>query len=171
MNEISVRLRERYLSIAISAASALIYYFSNPRPQEYYDYTFRVAGRFLHGALGLNEQPPGWLNEFVPLGDSFYSVFPLGAVLTMIPAALLQAAGLVTVMPGALLGALCAGVSCYLLMAIAGRYDVEPTRRIVMTAGMIFGTWMWTNLTFAGAGQHALGFAVVGELGAIYFTV
>jgi len=30
---------------------------------------------------------------------------------------------------------------------------------------------MWTNLTFAGAWQLALGFAMVGELGAIYFTV
>jgi len=36
---------------------------------------------------------------------------------------------------------------------------------------ILFGTWMWTNLTFAGAWQLALGFAMLGELGAIYFTV
>jgi hypothetical protein len=30
---------------------------------------------------------------------------------------------------------------------------------------------MWTNLTMAGAWQLALGFAVIGELGAIYFSV
>ena len=40
-----------------------------------------------------------------------------------------------------------------------------------MVLGMLFGTWMWTNLAFGGAWQLALGFAMVGELGAIYFTV
>jgi hypothetical protein len=40
-----------------------------------------------------------------------------------------------------------------------------------MVLGVLFGTWMWTNLTMAGAWQLALGFAMIGELGAIYFTV
>ena len=40
-----------------------------------------------------------------------------------------------------------------------------------MVLGVLFGTWMWTNLTMAGAWQLALGFAMVGELGAIYFTI
>jgi hypothetical protein len=40
-----------------------------------------------------------------------------------------------------------------------------------MSLGIVLGTFMWTNLSFAGAWQLALGFAMVGELGAIYFTV
>ncbi len=35
----------------------------------------------------------------------------------------------------------------------------------------MFGTWLWTNLAMAGAWQVTLGFAMIGELGAIYFTV
>ena len=41
----------------------------------------------------------------------------------------------------------------------------------MLPLGILFGTFMWMNLTFAGAWQLALGFAMLGELGAIYFTV
>ncbi|MCE7962908.1 MAG: hypothetical protein DYH05_10485, partial [Acidobacteria bacterium ACB1] len=100
-----------------------------------------------------------------------YSVFPLGAVISMIPAAFLKAIGLIRDMPGAWIAAILAGATAWLLLAIAERYHAPRIRAILMTAGVLFGTWMWTNLTFAGAWQLALGFAVVGELGAIYFTI
>jgi hypothetical protein len=35
----------------------------------------------------------------------------------------------------------------------------------------IFGTWTWCNLGFAGAWQIALGFALLGETAAVYFTL
>ncbi|RIJ95462.1 MAG: hypothetical protein DCC44_02435 [Acidobacteria bacterium] len=155
----------------LSLAAAMIYFLSNPKPQNYYDYTFRVAGRLLSGAISLSEPPPPWLNEFVPIRGGHYSVFPLGAVISMIPAAFLKAIGLIRDMPGAWIAAILAGATAWLLLAIAERYHAPRIRAILMTAGVLFGTWMWTNLTFAGAWQLALGFAVVGELGAIYFTI
>ncbi|KXK02188.1 MAG: hypothetical protein UZ17_ACD001001558 [Acidobacteria bacterium OLB17] len=154
----------------LSLGAAVLYFFSNPKPQNYYDYTFRVAGRLLSGAISLSEPPPPWLNEFVPFNGGHYSVFPLGAVISMIPAALLKAIGLIGEMPGALIAAILAGVAAWLMLSIAEGYKVSQGRAILTTAGILFGTWMWTNLTFAGAWQLALGFAVVGELGAIYFT-
>ncbi|HVF30968.1 MAG TPA: hypothetical protein VNA22_08355 [Pyrinomonadaceae bacterium] len=111
------------------------------------------------------------MNEFVPFGGGYYSVFPLGSVISMLPFALLQAAGLIIEMPAAWLAALCAGVSCLFLMLIGQRYEIDRTRLIVMVLGILFATWAWTNLTMGGAWQLALGFAMVGELGAIYFTV
>jgi len=156
---------------ALSLAAAVIYFLSNPKPQNYYDYTFRVAGRLLSGAISLAEPPPPWLNEFVPFRGGYYSVFPLGAVVSMVPAALLKAIGLIRDMPGAWIAAILAGATAWLLLAIAEKYEVPRIRAILMTAGILFGTWMWTNLTFTGAWQLALGFAVVGELGAIYFTI
>lgn len=155
----------------LSVATAVIYFFSNPKPQNYYDYTFRVAGRMLAGGVGFDAPQPSWLNEFVPYGGQYFSVFPLGAVLTMIPAALLKAVGLITQMPGTFIAAACAGVICWMLLKIAERYEAPVSRQILMAVGVVFGTFMWTNLTFAGAWQLALGFAMVGELGAIYFTV
>lgn len=160
--------RERYY---IAAAAAVIYYFSNPKPQSYYDYTFRVAGNLLFGHIGFTQQPPSWLNEFVPYEGLYYSVFPLGAVVTMLPAALLKAVGLIADMPGSLLSALCAAVVAWFLLKFAAKYRSTRSRSLVMTAGILFGTFMWTNLTFAGAWQLALGFAMIGELGAIYFTI
>jgi len=156
---------------ALSVAAAIIYFLSNPKPQNYYDYTFRVAGRLLSGAISLAEPPPPWLNEFVPFRGEHYSVFPLGAVISMIPAAFLKAIGMIRDMPGAWIAAMLAGSAAWLMLSIAAKYKTPRTRAILMTAGVLFGTWMWTNLTFAGAWQLALGFAVVGELGAIYFTI
>lgn len=161
----------KYLAFALSLATAVVYFFSNPKPQSYYDYTFRVAGNLLSGKIAFSERQPSWLNEFVPFEGFYYSVFPLGSVISMIPAALLKAFGLVTEMPGAWISAILAGLVCYFCLKIAEQYDVTPTRRVLMSLGVVFGTFMWTNLTFAGAWQLALGFAMVGELGAIYFTV
>ena len=155
----------------MALAVGVVYYFSNPRPQYYYDYTFRVAGQMLNGALGLSTKPPGHLNEFVPFAGAWYSVFPLGSVLTMVPAAVLKYIGMIGNMPAASIAALLAAGICWLLLTIGSHYDL-PNKRVLLTSlGIMFGTWMWTNLTFGGAWQLALGFAMLGELGAIYFTV
>ncbi len=148
-----------------------IYYFSNPKPQHYYDYTFRVADNFLRGAVAFREKPPSWLNEFVPFEGNWYSVFPLGSVLTMIPFAFLKLVGAIKEMPASVIAALTAGAIGWFLFLISEHYDFERKKRILLVCAVLFGTWMWTNLTMAGAWQLALGFAVLGELGAIYFTV
>ncbi|MBS1794548.1 MAG: hypothetical protein JSS81_11875 [Acidobacteria bacterium] len=148
-----------------------IYYYCNPKPLDYYDYTFRVADNFLHGAIGFRNAPPGWLNEFVPFEGFWYSVFPLGGVVTMLPFALFKYLGLISEMPGSLIAALTAGGICGFLILIARRYTLGLSKLILLVCAMMFGTWMWTNLAMAGAWQLALGFAMLGELGAIYFTV
>jgi len=159
------------LYVVIAFAVAVVYYVSNPKPQGYYDYTFRVAANMLGGSVAFTEKQPSWLNEFVPFEGFYYSVFPLGSVVTMMPFALLKVAGFISDMPAAFIAALSAGLICLFLFLIGRRYGIDRTRLIVMTLGVLFGTWMWTNLTMAGAWQLALGFAMIGELGAIYFTV
>ena len=89
----------------------------------------------------------------------------------MIPAAVLKAIGLINEMPGAWISAILAGAAAWFLLSIGEKYKAPRSRSILMTAAVLFGTWMWTNLAFAGAWQLALGFAVVGELGALYFTL
>ena len=155
----------------ISLAAAVVYCVSNPNPQNYYDYTFRVAGQLLMGRTGFSEPRPSWLNEFVPFEGFYYSVFPLGAVISMMPAALVKNIGLIADSPGRIIASIHAAVICFLLLKIASHYNVSRTRQILLTMAILFGTFMWTNLTFAGAWQLALGFAMVGQLGAIYFTV
>lgn len=159
------------LIAALSAATAVLYFFSNPKPQSYYDYTFRVAANMLSGSVAFTSKQPTWLNEFVPFEGVYYSVFPLGAVVSMMPFAFLKTLGLIKEMPGAWVAALIAASACFLLLKIASRYDVDNKKRILFSLAILFGTFTWTNLTFAGAWQLALGFALVGELGAIYFTV
>ncbi len=163
-------LSTRFIA-GLAALPAVVYFFSNPKPQNYYDYTFRVAANMLGGNIAFSERPPSWLNEFVPFEGWWYSVFPLGAVVSMMPAAALKTLGIISDMPGAWIAAILAGCVCWFLLKIASRYQVERSRQILLTAGIVFGTFMWTNLTFAGAWQLALGFAMVGEFGAIYFTV
>jgi hypothetical protein len=159
------------LIFILAAASFIVYYFSNPRSNTYYDYTFRVAENILRGRIAFTEKPPTWLNEFVPFEGFYYSVFPLGAVLSMVPFAFLKAIGLISEMPAAFIGALCAGASAAFLLLIARNYEISRSRIMLMTFGILFGTWTWTNLTMGGAWQLALAFAFVGLLGAIYFAV
>ncbi len=161
----------KILLACLIAATGIVYYFSNPHSQGYYDYTFRIAENFLHGRIGLPITPLSWLNELIPLAGLYYSAFPLGSVLTMLPFAALKAAGIISDMPAALIAALTASGICLFLLLIARRYKYDWRKRILMTTAILFGTWMWTNLTFGGAWQLALGFAMLGELGAIYFTV
>lgn len=165
----SPRYRQSLCAV-ITFATAVVYYFSNPKPQSYYDYTFRVAANILGGSIAFTEKPPPHLNEFVPFEGFYYSVFPLGSIVTMMPFALLKNIGLIAEMPAAIIAALSAGVICAFLFLIGRRYEIGLTRLVVMTLGILLGTWMWTNLTMGGAWQLALGFAMVGELGAIYFT-
>lgn len=163
--------KSRILLICFIIGSASIYYFSNPNPQNYYDYTFRVAENLLSGRIGFEEKPPSWLNEFVPFDNYFYSVFPLGSVLTMLPFAALKTVGVFSAMPAALIAALIAGGIGTFTLLIAAQYEYSWRKRILLSTGILFGSWMWTNLTMAGAWQLALGWAMVGEFGAIYFTV
>lgn len=161
----------KILIISLALAVGLVYYFSNPKPQFYYDYTFRVAENILRGQIAFTEKPPSWLNEFVPFEGNFYSVFPLGSVLTMTPFALFKVFGLIKEMPGAFIAALLASLVCLFLLLIAERYDLAREKKVLLSLAILFGTWTWTNLTFTGAWQLALGFAMIGEAGAIYFAV
>ena len=158
-------------ALALAAGSGLVYYFSNPRSTSFYDYTFRIAGEMLHGRVGMVETPPPWLNEMVPMGDRYYSVFPLGSVLTMLPVALLQGMRHMAAFPSAMIVALAAGATVLLLFLLASRYDDTLQRRVLLALFPLFGTWMWCNLAFAGAWQIALGFAVLGQAGALYFVL
>src|SRR5262245_56776114 len=149
----------------------LIYYLSNPLPGSYYDYTARIAAALMHGELGVREQPPSWLNEMVPYNDRYYSVFPLGAVLTMMPIALLREWGLISYFPGVLLAALLAAIATLLLFSLSAKYDDSDQRRLVLTLFPVFGTCLWANLAYAGAWQIALGAAMVGQLAALFFIL
>ena len=171
-DKIKSELQTGKISIACFVLGTfIVYFFSNSKPQQHFDYTFRVAENMLRGSIGFNAQQPSWLNEFVFFDGFYYSVFPLGSVLTMIPFALLKVTGIVAEMPGKFIAALTAGAIGSFLLRIAGYYNCERRKKLLLTAAIIFGSWMWTNLTMASAWQLALGFAVLGEIGAIYFTV
>jgi hypothetical protein len=171
MRNANESFNRKILIFCLVAATFWIYYFSNPQPQWYYNYTFRVADNFLRGAIAFQEKPPSWLNEFVPFEGNWYTVFPLGSVLTMTPFAAFKVAGVISDMPASFIAAFIAGACCWFLFLISEHYDLERKKRILLVFAILFGTWMWTNLAFAAAWQLALGFAVLGELGAIYFTV
>src|SRR6185436_5520776 len=162
---------QKLIPSALFIATFAIYYFSNSHSGSYYDYTFRIAEAILDGRLGLTERPPDWLNEMVPLDGKYYSVFPLGAVVSMLPLAALKRLGLIELFPGTLIAALLAGAASLAFYLLSARYADGVKRRLMLTLLPVFGTWMWANLAFAGAWQIALGFAVVGQLGALYFII
>ena len=157
--------------LTVAAGVFLIYWFSNPQPMAHFDYTYRIAEALLNGRLGLTEAPPSWLNEMVPFGDRYYSVFPLGSVLSLLPLALLKAAHVIDVFPARFVAAFLAAVSALFFYLLSGREQISTSRRILLALFPVLATWTWCNLAYAGAWQLSLGFALMGEAGALYFTL
>ena len=168
----SVLMQRDWIAATILGLVAAIVFFKTTNPtQQHFDYTYRIAGALLHGHVGLDTTPPSWLNEFCPRDGHFYSVFPLGAVLSVVPAALLQRAGWIENFPGHWIAAILAGGAVYFFFRLTETPNQPVARRILLALFPIFGAWTWCNLGFAGAWQIALGFALVGEVAALYFVL
>src|SRR5207247_1243680 len=171
--------RQFWIAAVVSLSAALAFFFSTKATLHDLDYTSQIASALLRGELGLREKPPDWLNEMIPQGERYYSAFPLGAVLSMVPIALLQKAGLIQNFPGHVLAALIAGACVYFFFQLAEAFGAHYSkldsnslaRRILLALFPIFGTWTWCNLGFGGAWQIALGLALLGETAALYFTL
>ncbi|MDD5050548.1 MAG: hypothetical protein PHV93_02275 [Candidatus Pacebacteria bacterium] len=157
-----------FLFVVIVSAGG--FFFSPKESSVVYDYTFRIAEALTHGRLGLSEHP-SWLSELVPFGGQYFSVFPLGSVLTMVPWAVLKNLSIISALPTRPLLAIIALLIGAFSFLICSFYRVSLPRRILLSLFPLFGTWAWANLAFSGAWQLALGFAMVGELGALYFTI
>jgi hypothetical protein len=171
--------QDLWVAIGLSLAAALAFYFSTKPTLKDLDYTLEIASAFLRGDLGLREKPPEWLNEMIPYGNRYYSAFPLGATLSMVPVALLQKASVIRSFPARILAALIAGACVYFFFQLAqafgpdySTFKLKPlTRRILLALFPIFGTWTWCNLGMGGAWQIALGLALLAETAALYFTL
>ena len=176
--------REFWTAGGLSLFAAIAFYFSTKATLHDLDYTNQIASALLQGQLGLQEKPPDWLNEMIPWEGRYYSAFPLGAVLSMLPVALLRNTGLIQDFPGHVLAALIAGLCVYFFFQLAkafkGDWDkpspirplaLSPLRRVLLALFPIFGTWTWCNLGFGGAWQIALGLALLGQAAALYFTL
>src|SRR4029453_7577935 len=171
--------QEVWVAIGLSLVAAVAFYFSTNPTLKDLDYTLEIASAFLRGDLVLLEKPPEWLNEMIPYANRYYSAFPLGAVISMVPVALLQKASLIHNFPARILAALIAGACVFFFFQPAKAFgpdysSLEPkplARRILLALFPVFGTWTWCNLGMGGAWQIALGLALLGETAALYFTL
>lgn len=154
-----------YFSAGVFLVAGAVYYVAN-NYNSGHDYTFRIAKALLRGQLGLDYQPPAGLNEFIPYKGYFFSAFPLGSVLCMLPAAALLAA-----YPAKLIVGLLGGGLAVLGYLLARAYRIGEKEAVFYSSFLTFGTWHLCNMAFGGAWQVAIGFAVVALLAAIYFTV
>src|SRR5438093_8376290 len=115
----------------------------------------------------------------IPYRNKYYSSFPLCAVVSMLPVALLQKASLIHNFPARILAALIAGACVYFFFQLAkafgpdySSFKAKPlARRILLALFPVFGTWTWCNLGMGGAWQIALGLALLGETAALYLTL
>src|SRR6266567_9393743 len=172
-------VRQFRIAAGLSLLAAVAFYFSTNATLRDLDYTSQIASALLRGHLGLREKPPDWLNEMIPHQDRYYSAFPLGAVLSMVPIALLQKTGVLHNFPGHVLAALIAGCCVYFFFQLAKAFGADYSslegtslvRRIMLALFPVFGTWTWCNLGFGGAWQIALGLALLGQTAALYFTL
>src|SRR5215475_6180054 len=119
------KAREFWITVSVSLLAAFAFYFSTNPTLKDLDYTLEIASAFLRGDLGLREKPPEWLNEMVPYGNKYYSAFPLGAVISMVPVALLEKASLIQNFPARILAALIAGACIYFFFQLAKAFGPD----------------------------------------------
>src|SRR6266705_1629238 len=163
--------RDVWVASALALVTLLAFYFSIKATQQHFDYTSRIASALLQSDLGLRKPAPSWLNEMVPANGRFYSVFPVGAVVSMMPVAVLQKIKLINDFPGRALAALIAALSVWFLFCFSIVGTKSMPKRILLSLVPIFGTWTWCNLGFGGAWQIALGLALMGQTAALYFSL
>jgi hypothetical protein len=169
--EAMTKHRDIWVASALALVALLLFYLSIKATQQHFDYTSRIASALLQGDLGLRKPAPSWLNEMVPANGRYYSVFPLGAVLSMVPVAVLQKIKLVHDFPGRALAALFAALCVWFLFRLSVIGTESLPKRILLSLVPIFGTWTWCNLGFGGAWQLALSLAVLGQVAALYFVL
>ena len=163
--------RNAALPIIVALFVGTVYYFTTPDRPYSYDYTYRIARALLSGQVGLEQPPPPWLNEMVPLNGQFYSVFPLGSVISMIPLVLLDVVGVLSDLPEPFVAALLAAGITWCSCRIAQAYCTTHTQCVVYSLLLALGAWTWPNLGYGGSWQIALGLAMLGQLGAMYLTI
>jgi hypothetical protein len=163
--------KDYWIALGFALITTIVFFLSIKATQQHFDYTARIASALLQGQLGMDKQPPSWLNEMVPADGRYYSVFPLGAVISMLPVAILQKFKLLHNFPGDALAALISGISGWFLFRLSAVGAASVAKRIMLSAVLIFGTWTWCNLGFGGAWQLALGLALLGEIAALYFVL
>src|SRR2546430_51837 len=125
-----------WVAFGVSVCAAVAFYFSTNATLHDLDYTADIASALLRGHLGLREKPPEWLNEMIPHGNRYYSAFPLGAVLSMIPIALLQNARLIGNFPAHVLASLIAGCCVYFFFQLAKRSE-EHTSELQSQSNLV----------------------------------
>src|ERR1700730_18699563 len=140
--------RDVWVASGLALVALLLFYFSIKATQQHFDNTARIASALLQGGLGLRQPAPSWLNEMVPANGRYYSVFPLGAVLSMLPVAVLQNVKLIHDFPGRALAALIAALSAWFLFHLSVIGTRSIPKRILLSLVPIFGTWTWCNLGF-----------------------
>ena len=142
------KAREFWIGVGVSLLAAFAFYFSTNPTLKDLDYTVEIASALLRGDLGLREKPPKFLNEMIPHGNKYYSAFPLGAVISMAPVALLQKASVIHNFPEHILAGLIAGACVYFFFQLAKAFEpdysrLKPkplSRRILLALFPIFGT-------------------------------
>src|ERR1700757_919020 len=118
-------VQQLWIIAGLSLFATLAFYFSTNSTLHDLDYTAEIASAFLRGHLGLREKPPEWLNEMIPYGNRYYSAFPLGAVISMLPVALLQKASLIQDFPARIVAALIAGACVYFFFQLAKAFGAD----------------------------------------------
>src|SRR5438874_11564808 len=168
---ITAKDRDVWVASALALVALAAFYFSIKATQQHFDYTSRIASARLRDELCLLQPAPSSLKEMVPANGRYYSVFPLGAVLSMMPVAILQKTKLIHDFPGRALAALIAAFCGWFLFRLSVLGTQSLPKRILLSLVLIFGTWTWCNLGFGGAWQIALGLALLGQIAALYFVL
>ncbi len=151
MKRLNSWLHRRWFLIVFALAVFAVFYLSLPK-KLIYDYTIRVANVLLGGELGLSYKPPPHVGEFVPFNGYYYSVFPLGAVLSFIPYVLVsEIFNFSTILYTYYICIVVTLVVTFFFL-IALHYGYKRSQAALIALVPVFGSWVYANSCLFGCG-------------------
>lgn len=165
------RNRHMITCLLLVLGTFLVVYLPNKFPANYHDYSRRIGEAMMEGRLGMNTEPPDWLPEMIPENGRYYSAFPLGNIISILPFAVIQKLGWVHEFPARFIAAGLGSLITLLAFLLSAPYRIRLPNRIILALAPFFGTCLWANVAYGGSWQIAIGIAVAAELAAFYFLL
>jgi hypothetical protein len=146
-------------------AGYAVYYLTQPRTHDYFNYFSHLADAFLHGRLYLID-PPSTFEELIEVGGKYYEIYPPMPAILLMPFVALFGVSFNHVLVSFLLG----GVNISIVYLIMRELTEDEEMRFWMTVLFGFGTIHWYLATVGSVWYFAQIVSTTFLLLAVYVT-
>jgi len=125
-------------AVLLGLAGFLVYYLTQPRQHDYFNYFSHLADAFLHGRLYLTD-PPSTFEELIKVGNKYFLIYPPMPAVLLMPYVAVLGVSFDHVSVSFLIGSLNIAVVYLIMRRLTEKEDI----RVWMSVLFGFGTIHW----------------------------